>query len=183
MYNISYRSLAEKFGEPTTTVFRNVNCLLKDFNLLLGPKFIKKPVNSEMMLLSLKFERYSKIQGTILAIDGTHISIDAPSYVPYQYINRKGWHSISVQLVCDNNCIIRDVFGGFPGCSHDAFLYNNSTFKNYVESSIPLPYFVIGDAAYPQHTHLVTPFKDTLTLDQDFLIKDCHHKECVLNES
>ena len=35
------------------------------------------------------------------AIDGTHIRIQAPTSDEASYVNRKGYHSINVQAVCD----------------------------------------------------------------------------------
>ncbi len=91
--------------------------------------------------------------------------------MPHQYVNRKGWHSCTFQLVCDSRCIIRDVFGGFPGCTHDAFLFENSSFSTFVREEIPNPYVVVGDAAYPNLTHMITPFKGTLTQDEEIFNK------------
>lgn len=129
--------------------------------------FIKRPVTQEMPLLASEFAAIRDIHGTILAIDGTHIPIEAPSDRPEQYINRKGWHSIVFQLVVDSKYIIRDVFGGYPGSSHDAFVYAASSFKYYVNEEIPFPFAVIGDAAYPASDHLLVPFKGVLTRDQE----------------
>lgn len=44
------------------------------------------------------FERASGFPKTIGAIDGTHIRINAPKKNPVDYINRKGFHSIQLQV-------------------------------------------------------------------------------------
>lgn len=44
------------------------------------------------------FEESSRFPKTIGAIDGTHIRIDAPKENPADYINRKGFHSIQLQV-------------------------------------------------------------------------------------
>ncbi len=49
MYNISYRSLAEKFGEPSTTCFRRLTKILKNFNIIMYKEFIKRPTSDEMI--------------------------------------------------------------------------------------------------------------------------------------
>ena len=38
-------------------------------------------------------------------IDGIHISIRAPIEEPDAYINRKKFHSINVQVICDENIV------------------------------------------------------------------------------
>ena len=40
--------------------------------------------------------------GVIGCIDGTHVRIQAPSHDEPSYVNRKGFHSINVQAICDN---------------------------------------------------------------------------------
>ena len=48
-----------------------------------------------MKYLRDKFFELPPIYGTIRAIDGTHIPIEAPQKYPASHINRKGFHSIS----------------------------------------------------------------------------------------
>ena len=35
-------------------------------------------------------------------IDGTHVRIQSPSNNEPNYVNRKGYHSVNVQIVCDD---------------------------------------------------------------------------------
>ena len=57
--------------------------------------FIYLPDETEMKYLRDKFFELPPIYGTIRAIDGTHIPIEAPQKYPASHINRKGFHSIS----------------------------------------------------------------------------------------
>ncbi|KAK4876905.1 hypothetical protein RN001_009411 [Aquatica leii] len=59
-------------------------------------------------------------------IDGCHLKIDKPQNDADSYINRKGFYSIQMQVVCDHNRKIRDVFIGYPGSVHDARVFRNS---------------------------------------------------------
>ncbi|CAG2237774.1 HARBI1 [Mytilus edulis] len=45
--------------------------------------------------------RIGGFPNVIGAIDGTHIRIQAPTTDEASYVNRKGYHSINVQAVCD----------------------------------------------------------------------------------
>lgn len=45
-----------------------------------------------------KFKEASGFPKVIGAIDGTHIKIEAPTENPVDYINRKGYHSIQLQV-------------------------------------------------------------------------------------
>lgn len=53
------------------------------------------------------FEESSGFPKTIGAIDGTHIRIDAPKENPVDYINRKGFHSIQLQVTSILICLSR----------------------------------------------------------------------------
>ena len=50
-------------------------------------------------------------QHIIGAIDCTHVRIKVPPahLHPDEYINRKKFHSINVQVVCDSDCVITDL--------------------------------------------------------------------------
>ncbi|KAI5150496.1 hypothetical protein ENBRE01_1532 [Enteropsectra breve] len=185
MYSISYRALGEKFGVTITKTFYHLRRIKTIFNRVIGPIYIKRPQGTdEYIELASKFSTNRGLIGTILAVDGTHIPIEAPKHHATQYINRKGWYSIVFQLVADADYIIRDIFGGFPGCCHDAYIYARSPFKNYVDTVIPSPYFVIGDSAYPSSDKLATPFRGILTLDQEIytnqLSSQRMHIECTI---
>jgi DDE superfamily endonuclease len=47
-------------------------------------------------------------------IDGTHIAIKSPSQNEDAYVNRKGFHSINVQAVCDNNMKLINLVAKWP---------------------------------------------------------------------
>ena len=59
-------------------------------------------------------------------IDGTHISIRAPIEEPDAYINRKKFHSINLQVICDENMVFIDMLTGWPGSVHDSRVLRNS---------------------------------------------------------
>ena len=49
------------------------------------------------------------LSDVIGAIDGCHIPIKAPRENDSEYINRKGFHSLQIQAVCDGNLMFVDV--------------------------------------------------------------------------
>ena len=61
------------------------------------------------------------------SVDGTHIPILAPAIEYRDYVNRKGWPSIMLQAVVDDQLLIRDVCVGTPGSAHDAAIFNTSS--------------------------------------------------------
>ena len=72
--------------------------------------------------------------GVLGCVDGTHIPIIAPSVDEYAYVNRKNFHSINVQAVCDYNMIFTDVVAKWLRSHHDSFIVNSSTICSQFES-------------------------------------------------
>ena len=111
------------------------------------------------------FRTRPAVKNVIGAIDGSHIAIKAPSQRPTNYINRKGFHSIVLQAVCDNRMLFTDCFVGWPGSVHDSRDYRNSLLFHAAESRyfniFPMDSFLVGDAAYPLSKWTITPFRDT----------------------
>lgn len=65
--------------------------------------FIKWPTNDdELKHIKSSFFRRGGFPGVIGCVDGTHIRIQAPHNNENGYVNRKGYHSINVQGICDN---------------------------------------------------------------------------------
>ena len=110
------------------------------------------------------FEVHKAFPSVIGAIDGSYIPIKAPIECPENYVNRKNFHSVVLQVVCDHEMRFTDCYCGQPGSVHDARVFRNSDIFNKVSNdhdrffSPQLPFF--GDAAYPLTTSIMTPFKD-----------------------
>lgn len=64
----------------------------------LAPVFIKWPSDNNINEVWTGFEAISGFPKIIGAIDGTHINIQAPRVQPASYVNRKGHHSIQLQV-------------------------------------------------------------------------------------
>ncbi|XP_070530044.1 putative nuclease HARBI1 [Cardiocondyla obscurior] len=97
---------------------------------------------------------------TIDEVDGTHIHIPAPKKNPEAYVNRKGYHSIQAQIVCDHTRLFIHVHVGSVGSVHDARVFRLSGLQNYVSDPARFPNntHLIGDAAYPLSKHLMVPY-------------------------
>ena len=72
------------------------------------------------------------------------------------YINRKNFHSIQLQPVCDCDRFFTDVYCAFPGSVHDALVLRNSPLqeacKNNETDMFPGDSYIMGDTAYPLKT-------------------------------
>jgi hypothetical protein len=75
------------------------------------------PTNqAELHTIMQGFYGIANFPNIVGAIDGTHVRIKSPSTDEYLYVNRKNYHSINVQGVCDrqigNGWLIGD--SGYP---------------------------------------------------------------------
>lgn len=75
----------------------------------------------------------AKVKGRSLpdvigCIDGSHIEVKEPRESQDSYYNRKKFHSVVLQGICDHELKFLDVFVGHPGASHDARVLADSFF-------------------------------------------------------
>ncbi|XP_067838412.1 putative nuclease HARBI1 [Heptranchias perlo] len=97
---------------------------------------------------------FSQVQG---AIDCTHLEIRGPSHEPGVFINRKGYHTINAQLVCDQRKRFLQVCTRFPGSSHDAFILLQSNIPDLFQTGGRLNGCLVGDKGCLLQTWLMTP--------------------------
>lgn len=159
----SYRSVSTKFGIGKATAFRALRRVTYALHCA-APRLILWPKDNEIATRVMEqFQRASGFPNVIGAIDGTHIKIRAPKEDPASYVNRKGFHSMNVQLICDSRGFFTHCFAGYVGSVHDARVFRNSPVADFL--TMPEVYFpqnshLIGDAAYDIHPHLMIPYRN-----------------------
>ena len=112
-------------------------------------KYINFPADDDRCVeVARGFHSRWGILQCIGSIDGCHIPIT-------DYYNRKGWYSIILQAIVD---LFQDICVGWLGSVHDACVFKNSGVYNKVKNGnsftinirgMEVPYFIIGDSAYP----------------------------------
>lgn len=102
----------------------------------LAPRYIRFPSNvNEMTVIKNQFMAEYNFPGILGVIDGTHIAVTAlPLQIENAFVNRKGFHSINTQIVCDANMCILNVNARFPGSTHDSFIYGGSILNTRLEA-------------------------------------------------
>ena len=85
--------------------------------------FIKWPKGNRVNVVTDGFGQKRGVHGVIGAIDGSHIPIRPPFENHENYVNRKSFHSIILQAVCDNELYFTDIYAGWPGSVHNACVY------------------------------------------------------------
>lgn len=94
---ITCRSISEKFNIGKGTALRAVRRVSTAIAKL-SPLFMTWPKGDNAEKCIKEFFICSAFPNVIGAIDGTHINIKAPHVNPESYVNRKGYHSIQLQV-------------------------------------------------------------------------------------
>lgn len=94
-----YRSICEKFCVARATALFAVKKAIKAL-VNLAPLFITWPEGNKCEKIFMGFAMISAFPKVIGAIDGTHYNIRAPHINAECYINKKGQHSIQLQVIC-----------------------------------------------------------------------------------
>lgn len=132
---------------------------------LLGRFVVFPTTDAELARIKLQFFQQFNIPGVIGAIDCTHVAILSPSKdVEHVYLNRKGYHSKNVQLICDIDLRIFNVNARFGGSTHDAFIWKRSQVRQYLKRRYDTGSrntYLLGDGGYPTEPWLLVPFSRT----------------------
>ncbi|XP_030253201.1 putative nuclease HARBI1 [Sparus aurata] len=124
LYNIGD---AEHFGKATLCrAVRKVTLALK----CLLPMMVVFPGHKPVGNINEEFHRIAGFPNVIGCIDGTQIPITAPKENEGDYVNRKSFHSINVQIICDAAYIITNVEAKWPGSVHDSQIYRECSLSN-----------------------------------------------------
>ena len=111
--------------------------------------YIYMPKKEEILRVFEDFEQVSYLPRVIGAIDGSHIRIIAPSVDESVYVNRKRYHSINIQAICNAKYFLRDVVAKWPGSHQDSFILEASTVHDRFESGEFGNCWLLGDSGYP----------------------------------
>ena len=170
--NVEYRTISHLFGVGISTVC----VVLHEFCQAVVDtmrEYIAIPAGDRLRSIRDGFQNKWGFPQCIGAIDGTHIPIIAPKEHPLDYYNRKGYHSVLMQALVDDQYRFLDVYTGWPGSVHDARVLGNSKLYQKCEagSFLPswnvsfgntdVPLLILGDPAYPLRPWLMKPFSGT----------------------
>lgn len=102
----------------------------------MAPQFIKFPqIQAEINETKLRFENEFKVPGVLSIVDGTHVAISAMSReIEQAYVNKKGFHSINVQISCDARMAITSVNARYPGSTHDSYIFLASRLYTFLKN-------------------------------------------------
>ncbi|XP_033744292.1 putative nuclease HARBI1, partial [Pecten maximus] len=98
-------------------------------------------------------------------LDCTHVRIQGPTENEKDFVNRKGFHSLNVQMTCNAEFLITSCVAKWPGSVHDSRIFRDSqlcrSFENGTYDGL-----LLGDSGYPCRHFLMTPFINPSTNEQ-----------------
>lgn len=148
--------IGDTCGLSQPSIFRAISSVSKELDNL-WDETIYFPVDSrEIQTIKQAFYNIGKFPNVIGCIDGTHIPILKPNEYEWQYLNRKLYHSINVQAVCDYKGKFINMVVKHPGSAHDSFILQDSSLWTHMENNESVG-FILGDSAYPCRKWLMTP--------------------------
>nr|XP_054763824.1 putative nuclease HARBI1 [Lytechinus pictus] len=121
--------------------------------------FIKFPTGAEADRVKHNFFVIAGFPSVLGAVDCTHVGLNSAVLGANEaiYVNRKFWHSINVQMVCDAKYVITNVVARWPGSVHDARILNMSHLGEFLQNRRESGY-LLGDSGYPLRRWIQTPF-------------------------
>ncbi|XP_069102654.1 putative nuclease HARBI1 [Argopecten irradians] len=146
--------------------------------------FIKWPTTrAKKEKIRSAFYQQGGFPGVIGCIDGTQIRIQAPSEDEPSFVNRKGYHSINVQAICDDEGKFTNIVARWPGSAHDSHVFRMSNIKQYLDANhrTMADGLILGDSGYACLKYLMTPYLRPTSAQQE-RFNGCHKRTRVMIE-
>ena len=156
--------VASAHGISQTSVSRCVTAVCEALAAI-APAYIKFPNTSRQKVTQKIFLKKYKFPLVLGCIDGSQVSILAASSNEDIYVNRKGFHSINIQAICDHEFHFINVVVKWPGCTHDAFIWRQSGINQKITTGEieTVHGWFLGDSTYGLRQNLMTPITSPIT--------------------
>uniref|UniRef100_A0A8C5CCT6 DDE Tnp4 domain-containing protein n=1 Tax=Gadus morhua TaxID=8049 RepID=A0A8C5CCT6_GADMO len=167
-------SLAFSYRLGHTTVANSVHMVCAAIVKVMMDQFLPRPTQQMWEEVAEGYWRKTQFPNCIGAIDGKHVTIQAPPLSGSQYFNYKKYFSIVLFALVDAYCRFRVIQVGDFGRTSDGGVYANSDLGRVMESktlhvppsvSLPgaaqlgdVPFVMVGDAAFPLKPYLMRPY-------------------------
>jgi hypothetical protein len=121
----------------------------------------------------------SGICGIVGAVDGTYVPIKAPVEKPEVYINRKCFHTVTLQAICNHRLQFMNCFSGYPSSVSDIRIFRNSGIYDKMLTSYQMYFdngqFIISDKAYPTNDFCISPYIERADVTEEQLHFNSQH--------
>nr|XP_061802745.1 putative nuclease HARBI1 [Nerophis lumbriciformis] len=121
-----------------------------------APQFITLNRNTVIREQTFQeFQRVAGLTGVLGVLDRVQVAIKAPNSEDSSYVNKKGFHSIGCQLVCDARGLLLSAETHWPGGLKAVDVLERSAL--YKELQETEEGYLLGDSSYPLKKWLMTP--------------------------
>ncbi|XP_053674212.1 uncharacterized protein LOC128724509 [Anopheles nili] len=145
---VTYRDVANRFS-LSVSCLHDVIWRVSESILSMEQQVIVHPDEEKKCLSSLFFASLCNISGVIGCVGGTQIKIDKPVENAERYFLQRGYYSIQLQAIIDENMRFVDVFIEYPG---------EPELLPFIKSVCHEPYCLLGGSAYPCLPQLLVPY-------------------------
>ncbi|XP_061188486.1 putative nuclease HARBI1 [Saccostrea echinata] len=149
-----YILVGESLGIAKSTTGRAARYVCRLLANMVGT-YIRFPADTSTF--KKKFFDIAGFPNVVGCVDGTQIKIKAPSENEGDFINRKGFHSLNVQMICGPKFLITNVVAKWPGSVHDSRIFRESAICREFENG-HIQGLLLGDSGYALKTYLMTPY-------------------------
>lgn len=126
----------------------------------------------EWKAVSAKFSKRWNFHHTIGALDGKHVAMRCPNNGGSKWYNYKGFHSLVMLALVDADYRFLYIDVGASGCGSDGGIFDKTPIRQALEEQtlglpdpetlpggdVPVPYFIVGDDAFPLRTWMMKPY-------------------------
>nr|XP_033813652.1 putative nuclease HARBI1 [Geotrypetes seraphini] len=136
------------------------NCLTQFFNAFLTHTrdYISLPTTPQALQDSMRqFYNVAQFLSVIGVVNCTHVALRPPRADEASYRNRKVFHSMNMQVVCNAQGEILDVCARYPGSTHDAYIVQHCGLHRRATQGHFNGAWCLGYRGYPQRVWLMTP--------------------------
>lgn len=157
------RVFADKFDRTESSVWNAIDLVCKFF-FHHQHDFIQWPARDEIGDVERRFRGIAGFPGAVAAFDGCHIRFHPKAEHQRAYSNYKKFCSFVLIAAVKPDRSFCYTFCGFPGSSHDTYIFQRSSLYNELENSCA-EYFdssrfhLIGDTGFPLKKWLLVPYK------------------------
>uniref|UniRef100_A0A3Q4I8F6 Putative nuclease HARBI1 n=1 Tax=Neolamprologus brichardi TaxID=32507 RepID=A0A3Q4I8F6_NEOBR len=102
-----------------------------------------------------EFQRVAGFPGVLGVLDCVQVAIKAPNSEDSSYVNKKGFHSVACQLVCDPRGLLLSAETHWAGGLQDTVVLERSALYKQLQDTEQG--WLLGDSRYPLRKWLMTP--------------------------
>ncbi|XP_029466582.1 putative nuclease HARBI1 [Rhinatrema bivittatum] len=146
-----------------SSVSRNLSQVLKAMMKKVRQYIVYPTDPAELQQILSAFMGIAGMPNVLGAIDCTHIAFTPRLDEESAFRNRKHFHSMNVQVVCDARLRILNVVSNFPGSCHDAYILAHSSLATQFPEGKYGEGWLLGDGGYGCKPWLLTPLQNPRT--------------------